>query len=138
MTLIAERPAEGASRTFPRHWWQGKLIKGACNGSAVGSPVERTTPLDILAQLDGTDALSARQGFTRKLKHVPAPLRKTLTYDREKRWPNTSAWHKNSSSECSLPIHIPMAEWHQREHQWAAAPVSAQGYGSVRAIPNTT
>jgi IS30 family transposase len=36
------------------------------------------------ARLDGTDTVSARQGFTRKLKPVPAPLRKTLTYDRGK------------------------------------------------------
>ena len=29
----------------------------------------------------GTGAPSAREGFTKKLRHVPAPLRKTLTYD---------------------------------------------------------
>ncbi len=83
MTLIAERPAEVATRTMPGHW-EGDLIKGAHNRSAVGSLVERTTRLVILARLDGTDALSAREGFTRKLKHVPTPLRKTLTYDRGK------------------------------------------------------
>ena len=31
--------------------------------------------------MDGSDATSAREGFTKKLRHVPAPLRKTLTYD---------------------------------------------------------
>ncbi len=83
MTPIAARPAEVASRTAPGHW-EGDLIKGARNASAVGSLVERTTRLVILARLDGTDARSARQGFTRKLTPVPAPLRKTLTYDRGK------------------------------------------------------
>ena len=83
MTPIAERPADVATRTVPGHW-EGDLIKGARNASAVGSLVERTTRLVILARLDGTDAESARQGFTRKLKHVPTPLRKTLTYDRGK------------------------------------------------------
>lgn len=34
--------------------------------------------------MEGTNATSARQGFTKKLRHVPAPLRKTLTYDRGK------------------------------------------------------
>jgi IS30 family transposase len=34
--------------------------------------------------MGGTDATSARQGFTKKLRHVPALLRKTLTYDRGK------------------------------------------------------
>jgi hypothetical protein len=29
--------------------------------------------------MTGTDARSAREGFTKKLRHVPALLRKTLT-----------------------------------------------------------
>ena len=83
MTPIAERPADVATRTVPGHW-EGDLIKGARNGSAVGTLVERTTRLVILARMEGTDARRARQGFTKKLRHVPAPLRKTLTYDRGK------------------------------------------------------
>ncbi len=83
MTSIADRPAEVASRTVPGHW-EGDLLKGARNGSAVGTLVERTTRLVILARMEGTDAVSAHEGFVRKLQHVPAPLRKTLTYDRGK------------------------------------------------------
>ena len=83
MTSIADRPAEVAARTVPGHW-EGDLIKGARNGSAVGTLVERTTRLVILARMEGTDAVSAREGFTRKLRYVPAPLRKTRTYDRGK------------------------------------------------------
>ena len=83
MTPLAERPAEVATRTVPGHW-EGDLIKGARNGSAVGTLVERTTRLVILAKMEGTDARRARAGFTKKLRHVPAPLRKTLTYDRGK------------------------------------------------------
>ena len=83
MTPIAARPSEVASRTLPGHW-EGDLLTGARNGSAVGTLVERTTRLVILARMDGTDAESAYQGFTKKLRHVPAPLRKTLTYDRGK------------------------------------------------------
>jgi transposase, IS30 family len=81
MTPIAGRPAEVATRTVPGHW-EGDLIKGARNGSAVGILVERTTRLVILAWMTGTDARSAREGFTKKLRHVL--LRKTLTYDRGK------------------------------------------------------
>jgi len=83
MMSIAARPAEVAARTVPGHW-EGALLKGARNGSAVGTLVERPTRLVILARMEGTDAVSAREGFTRKLRHVPAPLRKTLTYDRGK------------------------------------------------------
>ena len=83
LTPIAERPAEVATRIVPGHW-EGDLIKGARNGSAVGTLVERTTRWVIRARMEGTDATSARQGFTKKLRHVPALLRKTLTYDRGK------------------------------------------------------
>ncbi|MFO0778363.1 MAG: IS30 family transposase [Nitrospira sp.] len=80
---LAERPAEVATRTVPGHW-EGDLLKGARNRSAVGTLVERTTRLVILAKMDGTDATSARRGFNMKLRHVPVVLRKTLTYDRGK------------------------------------------------------
>ncbi len=83
MTPIADRPAEVTTRTVPGHW-EGDLLKGARNRSAIGTLVERTTRLVLLARMSGTDAASAYQGFTKKLRHVPAPLRKTLTYDRGK------------------------------------------------------
>ena len=83
MTPIAARPAEVAPRAVPGHW-EGDLIKGARNGSAVGTLVERTSRVVLLARMEGTDAVRARQGFTKKLRHVPALLRKTLTYDRGK------------------------------------------------------
>ncbi len=83
MTPLADRPADVATRTVPGHW-EGDLLKGARHGSAVGSLVERTSRLVVLARLEGTDAVRARQGFTRKLTRVPAPLRKTLPDDRGK------------------------------------------------------
>jgi IS30 family transposase len=74
MTLLAERPTDVATRTVPGHW-EGDLIQGARNGSAVGTLVERTSRLVILARLQGTDAQSAGNGFTKKLRRVPAALR---------------------------------------------------------------
>ena len=83
LTPMAARPAEVAPRTGPGHG-EGELIKGARTGSAVGTLVERTTRLVRLARMDGTDARSAREGFTKTRRHVPAPLRHTLTEDRGK------------------------------------------------------
>jgi hypothetical protein len=39
----------------------------------VGTLVERTTRLVLLARMDGQDAASAYQGFTKKLQHVARP-----------------------------------------------------------------
>ena len=108
MTPIAERPAEVATRTVPGHW-EGDLIKGARNGSAVGTLVERTTRLVILARMTGTDARSAREGFTKKLRHVPALLRQTLTYDRGKEM----AEHERLAARLAIRIFFadPYSPW---------------------------
>ena len=79
MPPMAARPAEIATRAVLGHW-EGDLMKGVRNGSAVGTLVARITRLVLLARMDGTDAWSARAGFTKKLRHVPALLRKMLTY----------------------------------------------------------
>jgi len=80
MTPVAMRPPEVAARIVPGHW-EGDLIKGARNLSAVGTLVERTSRYVMLAKLDGSSATSTLDGFTSRLRTVPASLRKTLTYD---------------------------------------------------------
>ncbi len=114
MTPIAERPAEVVTRTVPGHW-EGDLIKGARNGSAVGTLVERTTRLVLLARMEGTDATSARQGFTKKLRHVPAVLRKTLTYDRGKEM----AEHERLAKRLAIQIFFadPYSPWQRGTHE---------------------
>ena len=108
MTSMVERPAEVATRTVPGHW-EGDLIKGARNGAAVGTLVERTTRLVLLARMEGTDATSARQAFTKKLRHVPALLRKTLTYDRGKEM----AEHEQLAQRLAIQIFFadPYSPW---------------------------
>lgn len=108
MTSLAERPAAVVTRTVPGHW-EGDRLKGARNGSAVGTLVERTTRLVILARMEGMDATSARQGFTKKLRHVPAALRKTLTYDRGKEM----AEHEQLAQRLAIQIFFadPYSPW---------------------------
>ena len=108
MTPITERPAEVATRTVPGHW-EGDLIKGARNGSAVGTLVERPTRLVILARRDGTDARSAREGCTKKLRPVPALLRKTLTSDRG----NERAEHARLAERLAIRVFFadPYSPW---------------------------
>ena len=80
LVSIHLRPPEIEDRLMPGHW-EGDLIMGANNRSAVGTLVERTTRLVILAKLDGTTATAAAVGFSDKLNEVPRSLRLSMTYD---------------------------------------------------------
>jgi hypothetical protein len=76
-------PPEVEDRLVPGHW-EGDLIKGARNQSAVGTLVERTSRLVLLARMEGATAEAALAGFTCILNRVHMPMRKTLTYDQGK------------------------------------------------------
>lgn len=80
MVSIHLRPPEVNDRLMPGHW-EGDLIKGAGNKSAVGVLVERTTRLVLLAWMPDATAESALAAFTAKLNAIAAPMRQTLTYD---------------------------------------------------------
>jgi IS30 family transposase len=80
MTPIALRPPEVAARIVPGHW-EADLIKGAGNASAVGTIVERKSRFIMLTPLPNASAVAVLEAFTRRLRSVPASLRKTLTYD---------------------------------------------------------
>jgi len=77
---IDERPAEVADRTVPGHW-EGDLLVGHANASALGTLVERTTRFTLLVPLKAKDAATVRQAFARELRTLPAQLRRSLTYD---------------------------------------------------------
>ncbi|MGH8632163.1 MAG: IS30 family transposase [Burkholderiales bacterium] len=78
---IAARPEEVTERQVAGHW-EGDLLMGRRNQSALGTLVERQSRYLILARLPGQTAPAVRQGFARRLRRLPASLRKTLTYDR--------------------------------------------------------
>ncbi len=77
---IDERPNEVAARTVPGHW-EGDLLVGHANASALGTLVERTTRFTLLVPLNAKDAITVRQAFARELRTLPAQLRRSLTYD---------------------------------------------------------
>ena len=47
----------------------------------MGTLVERKSRYVRLAKMDGTGAEAALEGFTRRMRTLPAAARKTLTYD---------------------------------------------------------
>ncbi len=77
---IHERPPEVEERLVPGHW-EGDLIKGAHNRSAVGTLVERTTLFTVLSRMDNASAESALSGFSHVLNRIEAQKRLSLTYD---------------------------------------------------------
>jgi IS30 family transposase len=81
MINIAERPAEADDRAVPGHW-EGDLILGKNNLSAIGTLVERTTGYTMLVHLpDGYKAEQVRDALTQKIQTIPEILRASLTWD---------------------------------------------------------
>lgn len=80
MVSIHLRPPEAEKREMPGHW-EGDLIKGKNNASAVGTLVELSSGYVMLAKMNDATATSAVQGFSAALNRMPMTARKTLTYD---------------------------------------------------------
>jgi IS30 family transposase len=92
---IEERPKEVADRIIPGHW-EGDLVMGHNNASAIGVLVERTTRMTFLVRLKNKDALSVRMAFARKFKHLPDGLKLSLTYDRGQEMAEHKLFTKNA------------------------------------------
>ena len=80
MVSIHVRPPEVEDRVMPGHW-EGDLIKGKANASAVGTLVERTSGYLMLVKMNDATATSAVEGFSSALNRMPLAVRKSMTYD---------------------------------------------------------
>ena len=105
---IEERPAEVADRIVPGHW-EGDLIMGHANASAIGSLVERTTRMTFIVKLKNKDAESVRKAFAKEFKQIPDGLKKTLTYDQG----NEMAHHKLFTKDTNIQVYFahPHSPW---------------------------
>ncbi len=108
MVLVDERPAEVETRLIAGHY-EGDLIVGAGNRSAVGVLVERTTRFTMLCHLPQKDAESVREAFTRRLADIPSAMRLSLTYDQGKEM----SQHKTLAADLGLKVFFchPHSPW---------------------------
>ena len=81
MVNIAERPAAAGDRAVPGHW-EGDLIIGKANASAIGTLVERSTGYTMLVHLpDGYKPEQVAPALAAKIQTLPVTLRRSLTWD---------------------------------------------------------
>ena len=80
MLSIEERPKEVEDRIIPGHW-EGDLIVGKNNRSALGTLVERTTRTTILIPVKNREAETVAKAFAREVKKLPEQMKLSMTYD---------------------------------------------------------
>jgi transposase, IS30 family len=114
MTSLHVRPPEIEDRLVPGHW-EGDLIKGAFNRSSVGTLVERTSRLVLLARMEDATAEGALAGFTAALNRAHKPMRKTMTYDQGKEM----ARHKDLTAATGVAVYFadPHSPWQRGSNE---------------------
>lgn len=108
LVSIEERPKEVEDRIIPGHW-EGDLIMGKGNHSALGTLVERTTRTVILVQIDSKQAEHVAERFAEELKSLPHQMKLTLTYDRG----SEMARHKLFTEKTTMKVYFadPQSPW---------------------------
>jgi IS30 family transposase len=108
LVSIEERPSEVEDRIIPGHW-EGDLIMGRGNHSALGTLVERTTRTVILVRVDSKQAEHVAERFAAELKSLPEQMKLTLTYDRG----SEMAQHKLFTDKTTMKVYFadPQSPW---------------------------
>ncbi len=88
ITPISARPPEAADRAFPGHW-EGDLIMGAFNRSALVTVVERRSRFLLLGDLpEGHDAQAVYACLIELTADLPDAVRRSLTWDQGREMAN--------------------------------------------------
>jgi len=113
--LLSERPAEVETRLVPGHW-EGDLICGTFNRSAIATLVERTSGMLLLVHLNGKrDAPAVRERVGQAMAALPPHLRKSLTWDQGSEMSEYLQFKKDTS----IPVYFcdPHSTWQRGSNE---------------------
>ncbi len=111
---IHARSEDIEARLTPGHW-EGDLIVGAHNRSAIGTLVERTTGFVVLCKVASKSAQDVRESFERQLRKIDSFLRLSMTYDRG----SEMAEHPLMSKRLKMDIYFadPHSPWQRGSNE---------------------
>ena len=115
MVMISERPDDVADRAVPGHW-EGDLICGTANRSAIGTLVERTTRYTLLLALpDGHNAEHVQQAIIDKMGRLPRPLLNSLIWDQG----GELALHRRITAALDMQVYFcdPHSPWQRSTNE---------------------
>lgn len=114
-TLISERPVEVNDREVAGHW-EGDLITGTANRSAIGTLVDRTTRYVKLLHLPGDHgAESVRDALVSAFAGLPPALAHSLTWDQG----SEMSRHDEFTVATGVPVYFcePASPWQRGSNE---------------------
>jgi IS30 family transposase len=112
---ISARPAEAADRAVPGHW-EGDLLMGKANRSAIVTLVERSKRFVMLGALpDGRTSEAVIEVLSRLIQRLPEQLRRSLTWDQG----SEMAYHPAFSVVTGCPVFFcdPHSPWQRGSNE---------------------
>ena len=115
MVNISQRPPEADDRAVPGHW-EGDLLIGKRNATAIGTLVERATGFAMLVPLpDGYRPEHVAPALAAKIQTLPEALRRSLTWDQG---PEMRDW-KQVQIDANIDVYFcdPHAPWQRGSNE---------------------